>query len=1001
MVDVGTAVGYLMLDTKGFQSGFKSAMADLQTFQDKSATAADKFSAAGSAMFAVGGSLTKSVTLPVVGLGAAITKVTSDFESSMSKVASIAGLDTVGEEFEALSEKAKEMGATTKFSASEAADAFTYMAMAGWKTESMLDGIDGIMQLAAASGEDLATTSDIVTDALTAFGLQAKDSAHFADILAAASNNANTNVSMLGESFKYVAPVAGALGYSAEDTSIALGLMANSGIKASQAGTSLRTAMSNLVSPTSAMAQVMNQYGISITDAEGKMKPFMTIMTDLREKMGGLDEATQAAAASTLFGKEAMSGMLAIINASDEDFNKLTESIYNADGTAARMAETMQNNLSGQLTIMQSALEGLAISFGEILVPVITDFVRWLTSVVDKLNSLSDGTKKVIVVVAAVAAAIGPLLLVLGKVSTAIGSIIGIVTKAAGAWSTWTAGLATLGPSVVAVLGPILAVVAVIGTLIAAFKTLWSTNEEFRKGITETWNGIKESFSGFADGLLESINSLGFNFESLTQVLGAVWTGFCNLLGPIFQGAFDQIGIILETVFGVITGIFDTFKGLFTGDWNTFWQGITGIFSSLWNGVISTTQNVLNTVGNLVNVILGKFGTSWQGLWQNVVNFFTNAWNSILNLFTSIGTTLSQALQSFIGGVISFFSNFPKNVGFILGQAIGLVANFVVNLGQKAVEAGQTFLTNVVNFFQQLPVRIQSFLTNAINSIRTWASNLATQAVQAGQNFINGVVQSFQTLPSRIQTFLNSALNTVKTWGTNMLSAAKTAASTVVNGLVSTFSSLPGKMVAIGRNLVSGLKNGIMGALKGLLGSIKSFASSVISGFKSAFGIHSPSTEMIEQGLMLAKGLSVGLKNGQDGIIKTVEGLSNTILDTLFVHPHSMVELINSAFTHILGTIREQTGAYENQAKGIYEYIEALKKLQREQERQERITTWSAESSSSSPSSPIPSVGRATSNTSSDAAAGATYIFNSPVAVTPTKAAQLMKKTAQQLALDF
>ena len=307
----------------------------------------------------------------------------------------------------------------------------------------------------------------------------------------------------------------------------------------------------------------------------------------------------------------------------------------------------------------------------------------------------------------------------------------------------------------------------------------------------------------------------------------------------------------------------------------------------------------------------------------------------------------------------------------------------------------------MVNFFQQLPVRIQAFLTNAINSIRTWASNLATQAVRAGQNFINGVVQSFQTLPSRIQTFLTSALNTVRTWGTNMLSAAKAAASTVVNGLVSTFSSLPGKMVAIGRNLVSGLKNGIMGALNGLLGSIRSFASSVISGFKSAFGIHSPSTEMIKQGLMLAKGLSVGLKNGQDGIIKTVEGLSNTILDTLFSHPHSMVEPINSAFTHILGTIREQTEAYENQAKGIYGYIEALKKLQGEQERQERITTWSAESPSSSSSSPISSVGRSTSNTSSDAAAGATYIFNSPVAVTPTKAAQLMKKTAQQLALDF
>ena len=278
--------------------------------------------------------------------------------------------------------------------------------------------------------------------------------------------------------------------------------------------------------------------------------------------------------------------------------------------------------------------------------------------------------------------------------------------------------------------------------------------------------------------------------------------------------------------------------------------------------------------------------------------------------------------------------------------------------------------------------------------------SLATQARQAGQNFINGVAQFFQTLPSRIQTFLTSAINTVRNWGPSMLSVAKNAASTVINGIVNTFSSLPGKMVAIGQNVVNGLKNGIMGALSGLLGSIKSFASGVIAGFKEGFGIHSPSTEMIEQGLMLAKGLSVGLKNGKDGVIKTVEGMSNTILDTFFGHPNSVVELINSAFTHILGTIREQTEAYENQAKGIYGYIEALKKLQREQERQEGITTWSAESSSSS-SSPIPSVGRATSNTSSDAAAGATYIFNSPVAVTPTKAAQLMKKTAQQLALDF
>lgn len=656
MIDVGTAVGYLMLDTKGFQSGFSSAMKDMKTFQDESATVSDKFSAMGSALTSVGGTLTKSVTLPLVGLGTTAVAVAANFETSMSKVAAIAGLDTAGEEFDALSEKAKEMGATTKFSASEAADAFTYMAMAGWKTESMLEGIDGIMSLAAASGEDLATTSDIVTDALTAFGLQASDSSHFADILAAASNNANTNVSMLGESFKYVAPVAGALGYSAEDTSIALGLMANSGIKASQAGTALRTAMSNLVKPTSEMAMVMDQYGISITDAEGNMKPFMTVMADLREKMGGLDEATQAAAASTLFGKEAMSGMLAIINASDEDFDKLANSIYNADGTAAQMAETMQDNLTGQLTILKSALEGLAISFGEVLIPYLTKAVQWLTGVIDKFNSMDESTKKLIVVVGTIAAAIGPVLLIIGKLSSAIGSIISLIGGAGG-----------LSAIITALTGPIGIVIAAVAALVTA----WVTD----------FGGIREKTAE----IFEAIKSI---FTTVWGFISNLWNeNFLNIQN-IAQTVWSNIELIFSTAFNLISNAFQIFAALFQGDWDTAWNLVKENVSQIWETIKTLFSNFLNLlVDTLIHIggsllqaakdAFNKVKEGFQNVWNAIKTWFSEAVNGPVETIKGIGTSLFEAGKSIFTSLWDGMKSIWESITSWVSDAVNWVVSKV------------------------------------------------------------------------------------------------------------------------------------------------------------------------------------------------------------------------------------------------------------------------------------------------------------------------------------
>ena len=414
----------LGLDKSEYDKGLNEAKGDAE----KSGSGIGK--ALGTAA-KVGAAAMVAATSAAVAFGKSSVEAGLSFDATMSEVSAISG--ATGEDFDALRNLAMDMGASTKFSASEAAEGLTYMAMAGWKTEEMLNGLPGILNLAAASGESLGTTSDIVTDAMTAFGLSADQSGHFADVLAAASSNANTNVSMLGESFKYVAPVAGSLGFSIEDTSVALGLMANSGIKASQAGTALRTMLTNMSKPTGEMEAAMEKLGVSIADENGEMYSLMDIMQQLRSGFGqlkisedeyrtsvdglieqlengeisendfnkatmelmerayGAEGALKAEAAAMLAGKEGMSGLLAIVNTSDADFDKLTNSIYEADGAAEHMAAVMQDNLQGDLTIMQSALEGVQLAVSDKLTPSLREFAQFGSSA---LSSIGDAIRE-------------------------------------------------------------------------------------------------------------------------------------------------------------------------------------------------------------------------------------------------------------------------------------------------------------------------------------------------------------------------------------------------------------------------------------------------------------------------------------------------------------------------------------------------------------------------------------------------------------------------------
>lgn len=379
------------------------------------------FTRAGIAITNAGKSLTAGLTVPLIAITKNIVSVGMAFDKEMSNVQALSG--ATGNDFDRLRNKAREMGSTTAYSATEAAQALSYMALAGYSTQEMVDSLSGVLYLAGASQLDLATTSDIVTDSITAFGLTAKDTDRFVDVMAATMSSSNTSTYQMGEAFKYVAPVAGALGFSVEETSVAIGLMADQGIKASQAGTTLRRALSNLVAPTDKQAQAMEELGIEVTNSDGSMKSLDEIMHILRSSMGDLTRAEQVQAASTIFGTQAYNGMLAVINASEESYNELTEAIQNSEGAAQELYEIQQDNLAGSFAIMRSALEEAAISLSDILTPAIRAVVDWITNLINKFNSLSQNQKTFVVIIGLVAAAIGPLLIVFGKLITTLTAI--------------------------------------------------------------------------------------------------------------------------------------------------------------------------------------------------------------------------------------------------------------------------------------------------------------------------------------------------------------------------------------------------------------------------------------------------------------------------------------------------------------------------------------------------------------------------------------------------
>lgn len=731
-MDVFNLCAKISLDTSEYESRLKKAKTNTKS------VVTDLQNSYTKGFEKVAGTLAK-VGTAIAGMGTAVggyaIKVGGDFEAGMSKVQAISG--ATGEDMEKLSELAKQMGKTTKFSASEAAEGYQYMAMAGWKTEDMLAGLPGIMNLAAASGESLATTSDIVTNVLTAMGKSAEDAGNFANVLASASSNSNTNVAMMGETFKYVAPIAGALGFNIEDLSQAIGLMANSGIQASQAGTSLRSILTRLASPTDEVETAMAKYGITIADSDGKMHSLSEIMQNLRESLGGLSEQEQTAAASAIGGQEAMSGLLAIVNASQEDYDKLAGAIENSTGAAENMANTMQDNLQGKLVILKSALEGVGISIYEKFEEPLKNAVDKVTEAVsnfdvdaaiEKIQRVLEILKAIAPVVVGIVSALATLYAYFKvlKVIAKVKGVIAAVEKAGGV-------VAALG-------GPVGLVIAAIVAVVAALATLYATNEKFRNFVNNMVSQLVSAVKAAIDGIV----------TFFTQTLpDAINNGV-----EFFKSIPDRIAEFLSNAIASIV------------QWGS-----------------DVKQNAIDAATGFVDNVAEFF----SNLPYKVGEFLGSTIAKIIIWATETAENAKEAGENFLTNVVEFFTQLPTNVWNFLTQTITNVMNWAWQMKENAVDAASNFLNSVVEFFTQLPGKAKEKFDATIEKVVAWAVELKEKGETAAKELVDAVITGVEELPQKIFDVGVNAAKKLVDGIKSMASWVKKQVSSFVDGIVDGF----------------------------------------------------------------------------------------------------------------------------------------------------------------------------------------------------------------------
>ena len=615
--DVGTAVGYLDLDTSGFTKGFARARADMKTFSDENATFNDKLAATGSIMKNVGSTMTKWVTLPLVGVGTAAMKVGNEFESQMSRVQAISG--ATGDQLQMLTDQAMDLGASTSFYAKEAALGMEQLASAGFTVEEIYEAMPGLLDLAASSGADLATASEIAASAVRGFGLEAADAGYVADLFAEAAARTNAQVEDMGQAMKYIAPVAHAMGLEIDETAAAVGILSDAGIKGSQAGTTLRGALTRLTKPTKDATAVMEQYGMSFYDANGNMLSMEGIIGQLEQGLSGLTQQQRNHALTTLFGQEALSGMLVLLEAGPEKLADLTEGLNGAEGAAKEMADVMLDNTAGALEEFGGAIETAAINIQQILAPVVKNVVQWLTELVNAFNNLDKETQSSIVAFLGIAAAVGPVLLILGKIVNGFLGLKKSLSLIGPAFTAMKAALAAAGIS----LGPVIAVIAAVIAAVVALKLAWDTN----------FGGIREKTAEIADSLQSMFNNMISMLQSWGNFFLGLWESDWLGIQSIFTALWGRVESLFSSVLDGINEVFQLFSNLFQGNWSAVWENVLNIFTGIVSNSLLFWATLLDAlVSLLVNIGEGLWGAA-KTAFGFIRDGFTQVWDQIVAWF--------------------------------------------------------------------------------------------------------------------------------------------------------------------------------------------------------------------------------------------------------------------------------------------------------------------------------------------------------------------------------
>lgn len=867
----GAAVTQAEADLANMEVQLREVNAELS--RQKFDEYAEKAGKVGSAVETAGQHMMK-VTTAIGGVAAASVTVAANFEQQMSKVQAISG--ATAEETDKLTESARQWGRDTKYSATEAGEAFEYMALAGWKTDDMLEGIGGILNLAAASAMDLGTASDIVTDYLTAFGLSAKDAGKFADEMAYAMSHSNTTTEALGEAYKNCAATAASMGYSVEETTAVLMTMANAGVKGGEAGTALNAIMTRLATDTKGCATELSKYGVEVYDAQGNMNSLSSILTGVRGVWNNLTDEQQANLAKTIAGTNQFSALQTIMSglsdeaiASGMSFSDYSEALQNCDGTASDMAATMQDNLLGRLTQLKSKLEDVGITIGNSLMPFMEKAVAKIGELADKFASLSPQQQETILKIAGVVAALGPLLTITGKaitvsgqISKGVGKVVGKLAEMGTTAGGATGGMSVLKGALTAITSPVGIAIAAIAGITAVVVTLWKTNEDFRNKITEIWNRIKSVFTEFGQHITDKLNSLGFDFENFGEVVKAIWEGFCNVLAPIIEGVFNNIAIFIETTLNVITGVFDFFVSLFTGDWQGCWDAVKSIFESVWNGLKEYIGNILNTIKGVVDAFLGLFGTSWDEVWNSIKTTFENIWNGIVSFFsgildgivntvTTVWTAISTTISDVLTGIWNTFSNIFTTIRDFVSTVFETIKNVITVVIMAIAEffsAAFQIITapfrfiwenckdTIITVWDAIKEKINTVIT-AVQNIITTVWNAVSSVFSTVWNAISGVITTvWNTISTRIQTTLQTIQNIITTvWNavSNVFSTVWNAISTTVSTIVNNIKNTITTAFNAVKTTVSNIFNSVKSTVSSVWNAISSTISSVVNGIKN------------------------------------------------------------------------------------------------------------------------------------------------------------------------